>query len=60
MEDASGQVLDEADALGDADLLLLGQLAGQTTLAWVGMVHWPRLGALLKKKEQRKLASYTK
>lgn len=39
VEDSSGQVVDEADALGDADLLLLGQLAGQATLTRGGMVH---------------------
>lgn len=47
VEDASGQVMDETDALGDADLLLLGQLASQTTLTWGGMVHWHWVGALL-------------
>lgn len=45
--DASGQVLDEADSLGDADLLLLCQLAGQAALPRGGVVHWQGLGALL-------------
>lgn len=52
VEDASGQVVDEANALGNADLLLLCQLASQSTLSWGGMVHWHRLAALLQKEEQ--------
>lgn len=48
VEHASGQVLDEAYALGNADLLLLSQLTGQTTLTGGGMVHWHWwLGVLL-------------
>lgn len=47
VKDAFGQMLDEADSLGNADLLLLGQLVSQTTLPWGGMVHWHRLVALL-------------
>lgn len=47
VEDSSGQVLDETDSLGNADLLLLSQLASQTTLTWGGMVHWHWLGVLL-------------
>ena len=37
--DAFGEVLDEADALSDPDLLLLGQLGGQAGLAGRGVVH---------------------
>lgn len=47
VEDAFGQVMDEADSLSNADLLLFGQLVSQTALPWGGMVHWHRLGALL-------------
>lgn len=47
VKDAFGQVLDETDSLGNTDLLLLGQLVSQTTLAWGGMVHWHWLDALL-------------
>ena len=47
VEDTFGQVLDETDSLGDANLLLLRQLVSQTTLTWVGMVHWQWLGTLL-------------
>ena len=36
---AAGQVLDEADALGDTHLLLLSQLGGQSGLAGRGVVH---------------------
>lgn len=39
VEDASWQMLDETNSLGDADLFLLSQLASQTTLAWGWMVH---------------------
>lgn len=49
VKNASGQVLDQTNSLGNADLLLFGQLASQTTLAWGEMVHWNRLGALLEK-----------
>lgn len=48
VEDPSGQVLDEADALSDTDLLLLRQLSGKPCLAGCGMVHWhlrPLLGS---------------
>lgn len=47
VEDAPGEVVDESDALSDADLLLLSQLAGQAALSWVGVEHWHRLGTLL-------------
>lgn len=47
VEDTSGQMLDEADTLGDADLFLLRQLAGQTTLAWRGVIDRQRLRVLL-------------
>lgn len=47
--DAFGQVLDETNPLCNANLLLLGQMTGQTSLTWVGMVHWKRLVALLAK-----------
>lgn len=53
VEDASGQVLDETDSLGNADLLLFGQLASQTTLPWGGVVHRQWLGALLEKTQQK-------
>lgn len=53
VEDASGQVLDETNSLGNADLLLLSQLVSQTTLPGGGMIHWHWLGALLGKKEQK-------
>lgn len=55
VEDASGQVLDETNALGNADLLLLGQLAGQTMLARGGVVHLHRWGPLLEDEEQTRL-----
>lgn len=55
VEDTFGQVLDETDSLGDANLLLLGQLVSQTTLTWVGMVHWQWLGTLLEKRNRRQL-----
>lgn len=53
IEDTSGQVMDETDPLGNANLLLLSQLAGQTTLTRSGMVHWHWLGMLLEMKEQK-------
>lgn len=53
VEHAFGQVMDETDSLGNADLLLLCQLVSQTTLPWSGMVYWHRLVALLEKKEQK-------
>lgn len=43
VKDAFGEMLDQSDSLSDTDLLLLGQLTGQATLPWVGMVHWERL-----------------
>lgn len=46
VEDASGEVMDEANPLGDTDLLLLCQLAGQARLTRGGVVHW-RLDTLL-------------
>lgn len=46
VEDASGEVVDEANPLGDTDLLLLCQLAGQARLTRGGVVHW-RLDTLL-------------
>lgn len=46
VEDASWQMLDETNSLGDADLLLLSQLASQTTLTWGRMVHRQRLRML--------------
>lgn len=46
VEDASGEVVDEANPLGDTDLLLLCQLAGQARLTGGGVVHW-RLNTLL-------------
>lgn len=46
VEDASGEVVDEANPLGDTDLLLLCQLAGQARLTGGGVVHW-RLDTLL-------------
>lgn len=46
---AARQVLDEADALGDAHLLLLCQLRGQAGLAWRGVVHG-HLDLLLSKR----------
>lgn len=37
--DSLWKVLDEADALSNADLFLLGQLGGQPSLTGRGMVH---------------------
>ena len=48
---ASGEVLDKTDALCNADLLLLGQLAGETTLTCIWVVDWQRLYASLQKKQ---------
>lgn len=53
VKDAFGQMLDESDSLSDADLLLLGQLTGQATLPWVGMVHWGRLCLFLGNWKQK-------
>lgn len=53
VEDAFGQVLDQSDSLSDADLLLLGQLTGQATLPWGGMVHWRRLGLFLGNRKHK-------
>lgn len=39
VEDSAGEVLDEADALSDPNLLLLRQLGGQPWLTGCGVVH---------------------
>ena len=49
---ALGEVVDEPDALCDADLLLLGQLGGQASLTGGGMVH-RHIGLLLEDKRVR-------
>ena len=46
---ALGEVVNEADALCDADLLLFRQLGGQAGLTWGGMVH-RHVGLLLEHK----------
>lgn len=53
VEDAFGQMLDESDSLSDADLLLLGQLTGQATLPWGGVVYWRRLGLFLGNRKHK-------
>jgi len=53
LEDAFGQVMDETDPLGNADLLLLSELVRQATLPRGGMVHLHRLGALLEGKQPK-------
>lgn len=47
VKDTFGKMVDESDTLSDADLLLLGQLGGQTTLTWCGMEDWHRWGVLI-------------